>query len=120
MARINLFFAALLTAGMATSSSAQDYSNYVDLPEGDFLLKPGNGADLVEAYCTACHSVAPIVQHPGFDQVGWDAEIEKMQNRYGAYVDESEVDALTVYLTDSYGDPAESHWSAGPADVASD
>mgnify|MGYP002839736007 FL=1 len=76
--------------------------------------------NVTEAYCTACHSAAPIVQHPGFDRAGWDAEIEKMQTRYGAYVDESEVDALAAYLTDSYGTPAESHWPADPADVARD
>ena len=120
MLRIELFFATILTVGMAASASAQDHSDYVDLPEGDFALKPGDGADLAEAYCTTCHSGAPIVQHPGFDRAGWDAEIEKMQTRYGAYVDESEVDALAAYLTDSYGDPADSHWPADPADVASD
>tara|TARA_R110000787_G_scaffold265768_1_gene371835 strand:+ start:1563 stop:1931 length:369 start_codon:yes stop_codon:yes gene_type:complete len=121
MSRISL---SLLVVGITASFSlvafAQDYSNYVELPKGNWTLKDGAGTELVENYCTACHSVAPIVQHEGFDEAGWRAEIQKMQKRYGAYVDAGDIDGLAAYLTKSYGTQQPVHWSADPTDIATD
>mgnify|MGYP003113974765 CR=1 FL=1 len=121
MVRISLFSAvAGLAATVSMAVSAQDYSNYVDLPETDWSVAEGTGRELIETYCTACHSVAPIVQHPGFSREGWKAEIEKMQKRYGAYVEEADVDALSSYLTTNYGTATSPHWPANATDIATD
>jgi len=121
MIRASLAFAVAASSVFAAPpATAQDYSNYVDLPETAWNLQEGPGVDLVEYYCTSCHSAAPIVQHPGFSRSGWLAEIEKMQTRYGAYVEDADAEALASYLTDNYGTVEESHWPADPTDVATD
>lgn len=99
---------------------AQNYSDFVEVPEGDWTLVQDEGADLAEGYCTGCHSAAPIVQHEGFDRDGWEAEIKKMQIRYGAYVDDSDTKALAAYLTKNYGASERVHWSPDPSAVARD
>ena len=67
-------------------------------------LKPGPGADKVEANCQACHSLAYIpMNSPFLNAAGWDAEVTKMIKVMGAPIDAADAKAIKDYLTKNYG-----------------
>ncbi len=67
-------------------------------------LKPGPGADKVEANCQACHSLAYIpMNSPFLNAAGWDAEVTKMIKVMGAPIDDADAKAIKDYLTKNYG-----------------
>lgn len=78
----------------------------VDLPEARGLyLKPGKDRQLVESYCSTCHSLAPIVRHEGFTREVWKQEVRKMIERYGAPIEDEEARRITAYLQRHYSSP---------------
>ena len=67
-------------------------------------LKPGPGADKVEANCAACHSLAYIpMNSPFIKPAVWDAEIGKMIKVFGAPIDDADAKAIGDYLKKNYG-----------------
>lgn len=55
--------------------------------EEQIRLKDGPGKELVEANCTACHSLDYIqMNSPFLDKKGWEATVAKMMNAMGAPV----------------------------------
>jgi mono/diheme cytochrome c family protein len=67
-------------------------------------LKPGVGLDKLEANCQACHTLAYIPMNSVYmNAAGWDAEVTKMINAYGAPVDAEDAKAIKAYLTQNYG-----------------
>ncbi len=67
-------------------------------------LKPGPGADKVEANCQACHSLAYIpMNSPFLNAAGWDAEVTKMIKVMGAPIDDADAKAIKDYQTKNYG-----------------
>jgi mono/diheme cytochrome c family protein len=67
-------------------------------------LKPGPGADKVEANCQACHSLAYIpMNSPFMTPAVWDAEIAKMIKVMGAPIDDADAKAIAEYLKKNYG-----------------
>lgn len=60
------------------------------------------GKDKVEANCLACHQAQPILTHAGFTPEVWDAEVQKMQNTYGAEISDEDAAWIIAYLTDNY------------------
>ncbi|HEX2536917.1 MAG TPA: cytochrome c [Pseudolabrys sp.] len=67
-------------------------------------LKPGAGLDKVESNCQACHTLAYIPMNSVYlNAAGWDAEVTKMINAYGAPVDAEDAKAIKAYLTQNYG-----------------
>lgn len=78
-------------------------STKVTLPESTATLPPGPGADVASANCTACHSVGMIMNQPVMPKAAWQAEVNKMRNVYKAPVPESDVAAITDYLTSIKG-----------------
>jgi hypothetical protein len=74
-------------------------------PEADHTLVDGEGRGLVQAYCTACHSLAPIVHHTGFTAEVWADEVTKMREKYGAPIDDATATTITTYLQQHYAVP---------------
>ena len=74
-------------------------------PAAHFTLAEGSGKGLVEAYCTACHSLAPIVHHSGFTADVWAKEVQKMRDNYGAPIDDATAASVTSYLQTHYTEP---------------
>jgi cytochrome c5 len=65
-----------------------------ELPEGD-------GKKLLEARCTNCHDLKPVVSLRQ-NQDAWKELLVKMRG-YGAQLDDKEVDVATAYLTKHFG-----------------
>ena len=69
-------------------------------------LKPATGLDKVEANCAACHSLDYIpMNSPFLNAAGWDAEVAKMINTFGAAIDQADAKVIADYLKENYGMP---------------
>lgn len=62
----------------------------------------GDGKDLVDAYCTTCHSTSYITMQPPFPGSVWRKEVEKMIVTYGASIPKATADKIVAYLTRHY------------------
>lgn len=72
--------------------------------ESSLQLKDGPAAVKVGAYCATCHSVDYVLMNSGFlKKAGWDAEVKKMIQKFGAPVPDEDVPAIVDYLTHNYG-----------------
>jgi cytochrome c5 len=71
-------------------------------PQAQYVLAEGDGKGLVRAYCSACHSLAPIITHGGFTAKDWGKEVTKMRTQYGAPIDDTTAKAITEYLQKHY------------------
>jgi mono/diheme cytochrome c family protein len=68
------------------------------------VLKAGSGLDKVEGHCAACHSLDYIrMNSPFLDAAGWDAEVSKMINAYGAPISAADAKTIADYLKANYG-----------------
>ena len=59
----------------------------------------GEGADPVNANCTACHSAEMVLAQPALSKATWQAEVTKMSKVYKASVDEKDIPAIVEYLS---------------------
>jgi sulfite dehydrogenase (cytochrome) subunit B len=67
-------------------------------------LKPAPGADKVEANCAACHSLDYVqMNSPFLSPAGWDAEVAKMINAFGAPISSADAKIIADYLKANYG-----------------
>jgi mono/diheme cytochrome c family protein len=67
-------------------------------------LKPGPGLDKVEGNCSGCHSLDYVPMNSAFlNAAGWDAEVAKMINAFGAPIDQADAKAIADYLKSNYG-----------------
>jgi sulfite dehydrogenase (cytochrome) subunit B len=88
-------FAAVVALTMSTSPGAA---------ERPVHLKPGAGLDKVEANCGGCHSLDYVpMNSPFLDAAGWDAEVSKMINAFGAQIERSDAKTISDYLNRNYG-----------------
>jgi len=78
-----------------------------NLPQAEWVLAEGEDQGLVQSYCTACHSLAPIVTHSGFTKEDWDSEVTKMREQYGAPIDDATADRIITYLQTHYATDTE-------------
>ena len=97
-----LFAAALPVPGEAQTAFVLK-SAKVNLPDSSATFPPGTGADLANANCLACHSVGMVLNQPALPRPVWEAEVNKMRNVYKAPIEETNVAALTDYLTSIKG-----------------
>ena len=71
--------------------------------EGDFKLDPAPGVEVVQRNCMVCHSADYIpMNSPIADRKGWEAEVAKMINAFGAPVPKEDVETIVQYLTRHY------------------
>ncbi|NUT15982.1 MAG: c-type cytochrome [Cupriavidus sp.] len=92
---------ALLGAGHA-GAAPQD----IKLPAESVKLKPAKlpGYGIAMQKCAICHSADYVsYQPPGLTLTQWTAEMKKMQQAYGAPIDDAEVEQLGAYLAVAYG-----------------
>ena len=91
--RACLIFAAwLVAAGSAVAA------------EAPVVLRDAPGRQLVEANCQGCHSLDyPRTNSPFLDRKGWEAEVAKMINVFGAPIPQENVPGIVDYLTKNYG-----------------
>ncbi|MCY1529238.1 Cytochrome C oxidase, cbb3-type, subunit III [compost metagenome] len=92
---------ALLGAGPA-GAAPQD----IKLPAENVKLKPAKlpGYGIAMQKCAICHSADYVsYQPPGLSLAQWTAEMKKMQQAYGAPIDDAEVEQLGAYLAVAYG-----------------
>jgi sulfite dehydrogenase (cytochrome) subunit B len=89
-------FAILIVAGlMATAAVAEEKA---------VQLKQAPGLDKVESNCSGCHSLDYVPMNSVFlSAAGWDAEVTKMINAFGAPIDPADVKAIADYLKSNYG-----------------
>jgi len=67
-------------------------------------LKDAPGHDVVENNCAACHSLDYIPTNSSFlNRQGWEAEVNKMINVFGASMPPEEARAIVDYLVKNYG-----------------
>ena len=67
-------------------------------------IKQAPGADKVEANCAACHSLDYIrMNSPFLNAAGWDAEVSKMINVFGAPINPADAKTIGDYLKAHYG-----------------
>ena len=67
-------------------------------------LKKAAGLDKVETNCAVCHSLDYIPMYSPFLNVaGWDAEVAKMINAFGALISPDNAKIILDYLKDNYG-----------------
>jgi mono/diheme cytochrome c family protein len=65
-------------------------------------LEPGQGKEMVEAYCNACHSPRYILMQPPLTRDQWAAEVTKMVKTFGIDIPEETQPVITKYLQDHY------------------
>jgi hypothetical protein len=84
-----------ITAFMGSSATAD---------EKPVRLRQAPGLDKVEAHCSACHSLDYVqMNSPFLSPAGWDAEVAKMINAFGAQIDQADAKTITDYLNKNYG-----------------
>jgi mono/diheme cytochrome c family protein len=87
--------AALVTAFAAVSAAADERS---------VQLKQAPGLDKVQGNCSGCHSLDYVpMNSPFLSPAGWDAEVAKMINAFGAPIDQADAKAIADYLKSNYG-----------------
>jgi hypothetical protein len=67
-------------------------------------LRQAPGLDKVEGHCSACHSLDYVqMNSPFLSAAGWDAEVAKMLNAFGARIDQADAKIIVDYLNKNYG-----------------
>ena len=88
----------IVTAALVLSAAAD---------EKPVQLKPAPGIEKVESDCGTCHSLDYIpMNSPFLNSGGWDAEVAKMINVFGAPIDQADAKVIADYLKERYGVPA--------------
>jgi hypothetical protein len=72
--------------------------------EKPIRLRQAPGLDKVEAQCSACHSLDYVqMNSPFLSAAGWDAEVARMINAFGAPIGEADAKTIVSYLSKNYG-----------------
>lgn len=72
--------------------------------EKPVLLKKAPGLEKVETNCAVCHTLDYIpMNSPFLNAAGWDAEVTKMINAYGAPIGPADAKIIGDYLKNNYG-----------------
>jgi len=77
-------------------------------------LAPGEGKELVEAYCNTCHSTRYITMQPPLPAATWEAEVNKMIQTFGMAIPESDVPKIIKYLQTHYTPEGRGKRASGP------
>jgi cytochrome c5 len=87
--------------GLASVVAAQAYR----LPDEKSVALPrGAGVELVEAHCSACHSLDYITTQPrGKGEEFWAHNVAKMIDTHGAEIPEDDAKVIVAYLGRTFG-----------------
>jgi len=67
-------------------------------------LKEAPGQQVVEDNCGSCHSLDYLrTNSPFLDRKGWQSEVTKMTNAFGAPVTPEDAKTIVDYLVKNYG-----------------
>ena len=98
---------AILLAGAAlilVGAAAAKPVTYTLPPEKEIVLPAGDGAELTQAQCSACHSLDYVQTQPrGKGAQFWKDAVGKMVKIYGAPIEPKDADAISAYLAKTYG-----------------
>ncbi len=90
------------TIAIALVAALLGGSAYAD--EQVIKLKQAPGVDKVENNCAACHTLAYIPMNSVYlNAAGWDAEVTKMRQAFGAPIDDEDAKVIANYLKKNYG-----------------
>lgn len=94
---MKLLAAAAITAAVGGTAAAA---------EQPVPIKDAPGRDVVEANCSACHSLDYIrTNAPYMTAKVWEAEVAKMINAFGAPIEPADAKTIIDYLAHQYGIP---------------
>jgi cytochrome c551/c552 len=88
----------------------------IQLPGEVAVFRQDIGSEIANAQCLVCHSVEYVTSQPPLPQAFWKSSIQKMQQKYGATIQDAQVEPLTEYLTRNYG-AATNSASAAPVGI---
>jgi len=100
-------YAVVSLQGQGEDASDETVAQAREAPRAQWVLEDGEDKGLVQSYCTACHSLAPIVTHAGFSEEQWEDEVTKMREQYGAPIDQDTADRIVDYLQAHYATDTE-------------
>jgi hypothetical protein len=96
--KVRLASIALMTAITAFAGSSSPAE------EKQVQLMQTPGLDKVEAHCSGCHSLDYVQMNSRFlSAAGWEAEIAKMINAFGAQLNQADAKTILDYLNKNYG-----------------
>jgi virginiamycin B lyase len=87
----------ILSAGTVVSAAA----GAMTLPALAQNLPAGNGKDMVQTVCTACHDLSPITDSVGFSRADWETVVKSMIDM-GADIKADQVPVIATYLATNF------------------
>jgi sulfite dehydrogenase len=93
----------IVTLGIVLGGFFRVAALEIQLPPETVAFKQDLGAEIANGQCLTCHSVEYVVIQPPMQRAFWKAEVQKMQQKYGAAIPEEQVEAVVDYLTKNYG-----------------
>lgn len=92
---------AVIGLGLASVVGAQAYTLPAEKP---VALPKGAGVELVEAHCSACHSLDYLTTQPrGKGEAFWAHNVAKMIDTHGAEIPEADAKVIVAYLGRTFG-----------------
>ena len=89
---------------LTAAAPAKRMVTYTLPAEPQFTLPKGEGAELAQGTCSACHSLDYIQMQPrGKGAQFWKDEVAKMGKAYGARIDPKDAATIADYLGRTYG-----------------
>jgi sulfite dehydrogenase (cytochrome) subunit B len=71
--------------------------------EAGVRLKVGGGRELTSSRCIICHSLEYIPANaPAMDRAGWQKTVQKMRDRFGAPISDTDAQTILDYLDTNY------------------
>jgi cytochrome c551/c552 len=93
----------IVTLAILVGGVIQAVALDIKLPPETAAFKQDAGAEIANGQCLTCHSVEYVVIQPPMQRAFWKAEVQKMQQKYGAPIPQEQVEAVVDYLTRNYG-----------------
>ena len=92
---------AMIGLGLASVVAAQAYKLPQETP---VVLPKGAGVELVEAHCSACHSLDYLTTQPrGKGEKFWADNVAKMIDTHGAEIPDEDRKVIVAYLGRTFG-----------------
>ncbi len=92
-----------MVSGLFLTAFALNAAEKFSLPPETAAFKNGPGVEIALAQCVLCHSADYISTQPRLPRASWKASVQKMRDKYGAPLQENQIEPLTDYLFRTYG-----------------